>query len=396
VTDAEWVLAVTTLGTLSLATLAAAGGRSWRSLVLTGLRTVPVALDGVAAAGRGARRVADDLPRTGRHLRTALLTAALLVVFGTLFAAADAAFANLVDLLVPDLSLADLVLRGTVGGVVALVVTTLVLLRSRPGDDATSPARHQVVGSEWSVPLGALVTLFAAFVLVRFGTLFGGDEVVQRTAGLTYAAYARQGFGQLLVVAALTLLVVAVAGRYAGVRSEAEGRTRRALLGALCVLTLVVLASAHHRLSLYGAAFGATPARVTAHATILWLAGLFVLVVVVGGLRRTDRLPRAAVLLTGVALLVFGLARPDAIVAEANVARFERTGQLDLWVVSRLSADAEPALSGLPPEVRACLGSRSAAGGSAGLSWNAARARASSLPAPAEARCEEPPGSAYP
>ncbi len=44
---------------------------------------------------------------------------------------------------------------------------------------------------------------------IQFATLFGGDRHVLETAHLTYAQYARSGFGQLLAVAALTLVVVA-------------------------------------------------------------------------------------------------------------------------------------------------------------------------------------------
>ena len=49
-----------------------------------------------------------------------------------------------------------------------------------------------------AIVLAALDLLFLVFVLVQFRYLFGGDAVVQVTAGLSYADYARRGFFELV------------------------------------------------------------------------------------------------------------------------------------------------------------------------------------------------------
>jgi len=152
--------------------------------------------------------------------------------------------------------------------------------------------------------LGALVAQIATSVAVQAAALFGGDAFVRRTAGLTYAEYARSGFALLLAVAALTLGVVAAAARWA--------RADRWLLGALCLLTVVILASAWHRLDLYTEAYGATRAREFAVWCIVWLAGLFALVL---ALRGGARLPRAVVTWSAVLGMAFGLSNPEARVA---------------------------------------------------------------------------------
>jgi hypothetical protein len=148
------------------------------------------------------------------------------------------------------------------------------------------------------------------------------------TAGLTYAEYARSGFAQLLAVAALTLAVVAAARRWAR-----DGRTLlRVLLAALCLLTLVVLASALKRLGLYEQEFGFTRLRFAAHAILLWLGALFVLVLVA----RAAVIPRAAVAITAAAILLFALADPDRRIVQHNVDRSQRTGKLDRHYLERL------------------------------------------------------------
>ena len=135
-------------------------------------------------------------------------------------------------------------------------------------------------------------------------------------------------------------------------------------MAALCLLTLVVLASAFKRLGLYEAAFGFTRLRFAAHAILLWLGAIFVLVLVA----RAAWLPRAALAVTGATILLFALADPDRRIAEHNVERYERIGH------------ARPRLR-RPPERRRDPGARWAS--SAGTiepdglgGFNLARARA--------------------
>jgi hypothetical protein len=202
------------------------------------------------------------------------------------------------------------------------------------------------------VPLAFLNVLFLAFVLVQLAVLFGVRDRVLRTAGLTYAEYARQGFWQLLAVAALTLGVIGAAALVADAPRREHRLLLRALCGALCALTVVVLASTVQRLLLYEDAFGLTRLRLFVTAFALWLGGLFALLVlagIVGAVRR--RLAPVVVAGTALALLGFSLASPDRLIAERNVERWRETGRLDERYLIRLSADAVPALVELPAEL---------------------------------------------
>jgi hypothetical protein len=236
---------------------------------------------------------------------------------------------------------------------------------------ATQPKRR-LSRLEWAPALGALVALFAAFVALQLATLFGGRRHVLETAGLTYAEYARSGFAQLLAVAALTLAVVAAARRWA----RDDGRLLKALLTALCVLTLVVLASAIKRLHLYEETFGFTRLRLAADAALLYLGALFALILAVRG----ARLPRAVVATTAGAVLIFALSDPERRIAAHNVERFERTGKLDAAYLRSLGPDAAPALP-------ACLRATAEADGLAGFNLARAAARNRGV-------CGEPPPAA--
>ena len=107
-------------------------------------------------------------------------------------------------------------------------------------------------------------------------------------------------------VAALSLAVIAVAAWLAPKREQADRWTARILLGSLCILSMVVIASALFRMYTYSEKFGLTRMRVWIFTVEIWLAVLFALVVVCCWKLRASWLPRA-VLASG-ALALLGLA----------------------------------------------------------------------------------------
>jgi hypothetical protein len=225
--------------------------------------------------------------------------------------------------------------------------------------------------------------VFAAFLLAQAAAIFGGHGYVERTTGLTYADYVHQGFGQLTVATALILLVVWAAARKAPRESAADRLWMRASLGALCLQTLVVVASALHRMNLYQDAYGFTQLRLLVDVFEGWL-GLLVLAVVAAGVAlRADWLPRLALLSGAGALLALAAINPDAWIAEHNLDRYAATGRIDWAYLRSLSDDAVPVLAKLPPGERRCaLASRRAAT-DGWLEWNLGRHRAGrSLPGP--------------
>ncbi|MFA9432068.1 DUF4153 domain-containing protein [Egicoccus sp. AB-alg2] len=386
VSDADWVVSPVLLVAFGTAALALAGGRTWLGLVRALARCLPEGGRAPVAVVRGLRSVLPTGVRSRPVIRASLLTVVLLAVFGGLFASADRLFGRLVErFLLPEWQFSALPARAFVLTAVTIGITILVRLSRRSEDDQPlrAPGRR-LEGIEWRLPLVALLVLFATFLAVQFGALFGGHDWVSATAGLTYAEHARGGFAQLVVVALLTLLVVAATSRYAAVATPEQQRLQRGLLAGLCGLTLVVLASALHRLLLYQDAFGLTRARFGAQAIIWWLAGMFALVLLAGWRRRTTWLPRAVALATAIAVVGVGFVQPDAHIARWNVERFAAEGAIDVFYLSGLSADAVPALASLPDEVRACVLEAAAerlleAGETDGWSWNASRARAADV-----------------
>lgn len=332
------------------------GGRTW-----TAVFAGPFLPWGLGARVRGwVRRGLPSRAGVANPGRVAVvigLTVVVALVFGALFASADAAFAHFAGNLVPAFDGVDVVSRVVVFGiVVAFVLGGAYLTRFPPRLDALAPAPMRPVPRwEWALPLGVLDALFIAFVLVQAAVLFGGHTHVLETEGLTYAEYARQGFWQLLWVSALTLLVLGAVIRVAGRASPGDRRLLRVLIGILCATSVVVVISAIHRMWLYQQAYGFSTDRLMVVTIELWLGVVFLLIAATG-IRMSGRwLPHAVLVAGVVALLGLAALNPERLVADRNIDRFEQNGQLDAEYLSGLSSDVDPALHRLPERIRACV-----------------------------------------
>ncbi|MFJ6796981.1 DUF4153 domain-containing protein [Streptomyces sp. NPDC091268] len=355
--DSGWPSTLAVLAAVLTGALALHGGRSWPGILLSPIGFIDSAVLGVRWAWAGLRSRGSGVSRE-RWLplaKAAAVAAVLLVLFGALFASADAAFADLISGLTPEISGADGPLRlllFLLGVLVALGVARTAAAPSRWDRIQVAPGKPRS-RVEWALPLVVLNLLFAGFIAVQLAVLFGGYQKVLASTGLTYAQYARQGFWQLLWATLLVLAVIALALRWAPRARAGDRRLVRAVLGTLCALTLVVVASAVRRMDLYVDAYGLTRLRVSVAAMELWL-GLVVVLIAAAGAFGARRLPRAVAASAVAAVLAFGLLSPDGLIAEQNVSRYERNGKLDLAYLRTLSADAAPALDRLPEPRRSC------------------------------------------
>ncbi|MGX2994113.1 DUF4153 domain-containing protein [Streptomyces sp. JNUCC 64] len=356
VRDASWPSFLAVAAALCLGALALHGSRSWAGVAFGPFGLLEAVPHGLRWGWRGLReRYGASSGRVGPVLRAAGVAAGLLLVFGALFAAADAAFADLLGGLVPETSAAEgplrlLLFAAGVAGALGVVYAAASPVRWDRVRFAPGRARGRV---EWALPLVVLNALFVAFNAVQLAVLFGGHDGALEATGLTYAEYARQGFWQLLLVTLLVLVVIVAALRWAPRGGPRDRPLVRAVLGTLCALTLVVVASAVRRMDLYVEAYGLTRLRISVVAVELWL-GAVLLLIMAAGVWGARWLPRAVTASAALGVLVFGTVSPDALIADRAVERHRQSGHLDLDYVRELSADAVPALDRLPEPLRSC------------------------------------------
>lgn len=285
--------------------------------------------------------------RIGRAL---VITAPILLVFTLLLTNADPVFGSFFRF--PDVNiglvLSHIVIAGFFAWVVAGWLRRSLLVHP---DAAGTPAislPFTLGATDVSLALGALNVLFAAFVVVQIGWLFGGEALVLRTTGLSYAEYARRGFFELTCVAGLLLAVLLGAQALIPASDVRTLRLYRRLAVPLVVLLGAMMFSAGARMRLYVQYYGISTDRLYATAFMIWLAIVFV------GLAFTVLRSRPRTFATGlvvsgfVVLFTLNVLNPDALVARANLARGDagRTGAAgtDPRYVASLGGDAIPVL----------------------------------------------------
>ncbi len=379
---AEWIGALGFLAALVLVVAGLTRVRTLLGLVLGGIAWPLCALRGLPWLGRSLRSLGGARGHGLAVARTAVLVALGLLVFGALFASADAIVGQWVQAVVPDIG-PRLVFRSFVTvAVTGLLLATAYLALNPPDVEPAVVRRPLQRRFEWLAPVLAVDAVFVVFLLAQAAAYFGGHDYVLRTTGLTYADYVHQGFAQLTIATALTLLVVRAAAAKARLDRPGDRLWLRLALGALCLLTLVVVASALHRMALYQDAYGYTALRLVVDAFELWLGVVVVGVIVAGVGLRGWWLPRMALLTGAGMLLALGLANPDAWIAEHNIERYRATGKVDWAYLRGLSADAVPTLAELPREELRCVLAEHQLTTGTWTSWNLGRERAQEAVAP--------------
>ena len=416
-------LDVLTAVTLAGAAIAAFGGRPVVPRPIGAVIGLALSTIGwiLAGAGQAIAYAARELPPgavVGRGASNAMpvirgvaIAVPVVLVFVVLFASADAVFGRIIgDVFGFELDFGDLgwrialavALAWLAAGALALAASTP---RSESGEEAPA-VRWRLGITEIVIVMGAVDLLFGVFVALQAAYLFGGLDTMS-ASGLTYSAYARRGFFELVAVAVMAGGLIVIADRL----SPHRARAAIASAMALAALTGVVLASAALRLRLYQEAYGWTELRLYVVATMLLLAVMVVALLVMLATDRVRWIGHVVIvtgLVIGLALNVIG---PVRFITEQNVARVldptlvPARGQsgLDTEYVASLGDDAIPELVHVLPALhgsdgswlRAQLAFRLEAlmeedGLNAWQAWNAGRSAARDALTDAESRGDLP------
>ena len=280
-----------------------------------------------------------------------LLATPLLCLFVLLFASADAVFSQQLDRIAQVMS--ELTPATPLISLVLIVVATGLLNCGVSGlsQSAVVPSHHQTLHlwpgmrarlgqTETAIVMGSLAVLFVTFVILQTSYLFGGRELIEARSGLTLADYARRGFFESLVVAALTMGVLMALASV-----QCHQPLFRRLGGVLIASVMIMLLSSVHRLNLYVEQFGLTMARLAALAVMAWLS-ISLLWFAATVLRGNARGFLAGMVISGMACCILLAAlNPAARVAEININHSRSSGTpLDIDYLNGLGADVVPLL----------------------------------------------------
>ena len=325
--------------------------------LVAGIPFIATPLRGAAVATIGGERRAVAAA-AGRGL---LLAIPVVLLLGWLLAQADAVFASFFHLRADPLDWIGHALAFALG---AAAVAGLARAASGAQMGALPRARWRLGGIETVVVLVALDMVFATFTVAQVVAATGAGAAAIRSQGLTYAEYAHSGFFQLLWVAGLTLILLLALRSFVD-DGNPVGRRAFLLSAELAIVfTLLIVAVAFQRLSLYVSVYGLSMLRLYCLVFAGWIALVYVaLGTSLLGVGRPRQWFPATMVLTGIAgLLALNVASPEAMVARYNLAATQQTQRFDPDYLVTLSADAIPtlaeALPAMAPDARSIVHDR--------------------------------------
>jgi hypothetical protein len=306
----------------------------------------------IAAGPLGWGRSVPDpnAPRSGwtlrgrTLLRGTLMALPALFVLGALLMSADPVFARVIrDTFQVDLE--PLIEHVAFAAFIAWVTAGFMRAFLVPDHDVMNRLRvpqPAFAAAEVSVALWILNVLFVAFMAVQLRYLFGGADLVEVTAGLSYAEYARRGFFELAATTALVVPILLVADW--AVAPNAPRKVLRSTMLVLIVLLVGVIVSAAYRMKLYQDAYGLTEQRVTVSVIIVWLTAVLGWLVTTVLRGRRERFALGTIVAGLACIAGMHVLNPHALIARVNLDRAAAGKEYDGNYLRTLSADAVPAI----------------------------------------------------
>ncbi|MEI8130854.1 MAG: DUF4173 domain-containing protein [Leptolinea sp.] len=278
-------------------------------------------------------------------LRGILLAMPVVFFLAILLASADPIFSKELERILNIDRWLEYAARGVIIAVIGYLLSGIylyVVQKSKRTDliGVEKPWFEPFLGfTESAVILGSVNLLFAFFVAVQFKYFFGGQANIA-VDGFTFAEYARKGFGELVTVAFLSLLLYLGLSAITKRKSIEKQKWFTGLGVALVGLVVVILISAFYRLRLLEDAYGFSRLRTYSHVFMVWLGVLLAAVI---GLEITNY-RRGFVMATFFMVIGFGVTlnvlNVDGFILRANVNRSVGMGNLDYFYLQELSDDS--------------------------------------------------------
>lgn len=204
---------------------------------------------------------------------------------------------------------------------------------------------NPVIGITFCSALTAVYLLFSGIQIL---SLFIGERMLPEWH--SYSSYAREGFYQLLYVAALNFFIVFVCNSI-----FTKHKVLNIVLTIMCGCTYIIIASSATRLLMYIKTYNLTYLRVLALFALL-LIGTLLAGVIASIYKHNFKLMRYFIAVTSVLYITLSFAHPDYIIAKYNISKMDintvQSYHFDLkYLVNNMSCDAAPAIYAFAEEV---------------------------------------------
>ncbi|MBQ9934563.1 MAG: DUF4173 domain-containing protein [Lachnospiraceae bacterium] len=198
-----------------------------------------------------------------------------------------------------------------------------------------------------------IIFIYVIFFISQWGyymSAFSG----KLPEGLSYAEYAREGFFQLCMVSFINMIIIVFVQLFMNVEKPVVAKIKVVIVITYAICTLILIATAISKMSLYIESYGLTQKRVYSSWLMIVLALLFVVAVVKQFVKKLN----AVALSCAVVVVMFAglaLSNVDGQIARYNVDRYLEGSleTVDVWALKDLGDAAVPEMVRLLDELKA-------------------------------------------
>jgi len=276
-----------------------------------------------------------------RILLGIIIALPILMILIFLLSLSDQNFSIMIEKILAHLVSLNIKEIGIFLRIVFLFVFLALLMKTISKKSVIIPLESKVTEGKWEQAtlltiLMAINGLYLLYTIIQFQYFF--NDVLMK--GFTYAAYAKKGFFELIIVTIINISITLLVNIYTNKRTV----FLKMGLSFLIVFSFIILISAHLRLSLYEQAYGYTYLRLFSHSFIFLLAVFFAFTFIKIWLEKIQ-LMRFFLLLSLLYYCGLNLIDMDRFIVSKNLQRFEETNLVDWEYIESLSYSTIPVLT---------------------------------------------------
>lgn len=286
-------------------------------------------------------------PNKNKNLKYALIgivcSVPFLIIVVGLLGSADIIFGNMVNSILGQITISwDVVGFLLLMCIVMVYCYCLLYKLSTHGAGNAAYIKNKLEPVIGIAFVGMLTAVYLLFSFIQILSPFLGESMLPD--GYSYSNYAREGFFQLLFVAAFNLVVILVCNAI-----FAKHKVLKIVLTVMCTCTYIMIASSAVRMFMYIEIYDLTYLRLLVCFALL-LIGILMIGVIISIYKEKFMLMRYFIAVTSVLYILLAFSHPEYIIAKYNleVAGLEiyadETG-LDARYLSQCSSDAAPAIN---------------------------------------------------
>jgi hypothetical protein len=165
--------------------------------------------------------------------------------------------------------------------------------------------------------------IYLVFTAIQFTYLFGGVTPTD----VSYSEYARRGFFELIAVTLINLSILLFNINFTKSGTKSVNMCSKVLNSLLIACTMVILYSAHMRMSLYEDTYGYTYLRLFTHAFMIFIF-LLLAATLVKIWNKKIILCRAYIIIALISYIAINYVNVDVIIARNNLERYNKSVQV--------------------------------------------------------------------